>query len=161
MRILLLIGILFSGSIVYGQSISGLCDVIRDVETYSADGTMSKIQSEKKNFYGSYNADVIPARFVESKFRDLGDGDFFLEYYSYGTRKQMDKVLKALQNEVESCYSDYIMEEKVVDNEDYRKLFFCHQSEKGRSQNSADYTKMNFMLTIVHSADESKITLSF
>ena len=144
----------------YAQTTTALCDVIGDIEKYKAENTLFKLATTEKNLDGSHITNIIPARFSESKLRILDEG-FFLEFYTYGKRKQMEKVLKALIAEIEYCYPEHVIEEGDYESDNYRKLFFCHSSEKGGSLRQEDYEKMTFIISIAHSPEESKIVLAF
>lgn len=155
---------IFLGSVQFisAQEITALCDVMKDVETYRADSSMSKLATDQRNFDGSYETNIIPARFVETSFREVGEGGYILEFKTYGKPKQMEKVLTQLIEEIEYCYPEYVYEEGEFDTETYRQLFFCHPDDKGGSKKSLDYKRFTFMISILHTkGDQSKIVLKF
>lgn len=162
MKNILVIIFVASAHLVFGQEITALCDVMKDVDTYRIDSTMSKIAGETRNFDGSYSTKIIPARFVESSYRDVGGGGYMLEFKTYGKPKHMEKVIVQLIEEIAYCYPEYIHEEGEFDTETYRQLFFCHPDEKGGSKKSSDYKQLSFMISILHTqGDQSKVVLKF
>lgn len=156
--------IILLGSVHFASSqvITALCDVLKDVEKYRADSTMSKLATDQRNFDGSYQTNIIPARFVETAYRDVGGGGYMLEFKTYGKPKQMEKVLVQLIEEIAYCYPEYIYEEGEFDTETFRQLFFCHPDDKGGSRKSSDYRRFTFLISILHTkGDQSKIVLKF
>jgi hypothetical protein len=117
---------------------------------------------DKRNLDGSSLTNIIPARFSESSYRDLGAGAFMLEFRSYGTPKQMEKALKAIVEEIAYCYPDYVQEEPDGNSENFRRYFFCPKDATGGSRKSSDYAKLTFTLSILHTeGDQSKIVMKF
>lgn len=162
MRILLTTCLLLIGQSLFAQKVTALCDVLGDIEKHKMDSTMSALSTGERNFDGSYPTTIIPARFVESSFRDIGSGAFMMEFKTYGKPKQMEKVITQLIDEIAYCYPDYIIENNELDTEMYRQLFFCHKDDKGGSKKSADYQRLTFMISILHTeGDQSKIVLKF
>lgn len=162
MRLLILLCIVCTSKFCSAQTVTALCDVLSDVQKYRMDSTMNKLAGETRNLDGSLNTNLIPARFSESSFRDLNSGAYLLEFRSYGKPKEMEKALKAIMEEIEYCYPDYIQEAGTVNTENFRRYFFCPKGEAGGSGKSSDYKSLTFTLSILHTAgDQSKIVMKF
>lgn len=162
MRKLLFLFILGWMPLAHAQVVTALCDVLGDVESYRTANTMNKLAGEERNLDGSVTTNIIPARFSETSFRDLGDAAYMLEFRSYGSPKQMEKVLKLIFEEIARCYPNHIQEASELNSDNFRKFFFCLQEDAGGSGNSSDYRNFTFTITILHTeGDESKITLKF
>lgn len=162
MRLLIFLCIFCTSSFLSAQTVTALCDVLSDVDKYRQDSTMNKLAGETRHLDGSYNTNIIPARFSESSFRDLGSGSYMLEFRSYGKPGQMEKALKSIFGELEYCFPDYIQETGEVNTGNFRQYFYCPKEDAGGSRRSSDYKNLTFTVSILHTeGDQSKIVLKF
>ena len=162
MRLLIFLYVLSIGTSASAQTVTALCDVLGDIDKYRQDSSMYKLAGETRNLDGSVETNIIPARFSESSFRDMGSGGYTLEFRTYGKPKQMEKALKAIFAEIEYCYPNHIQELNELNTDNFRRYFFCLKEDAGGSGRSADYTNFTFLISILHTAgDQSKIVLKF